>query len=302
MSTLPQPAPVSAALRPAEERVRTGRAVARYLGVLVLDDRLADRAAILTFYAVLAALPLLTTLLAVAGTLHASVIDPVLDEVRALGPGVGVELVTEILNELRDSAVSAPLVLVGLPVTLAVLGRYVGALVHAIRDLYGIGAEKPTLRTLLVRTGVIAVAVPLLGLCLIAVVTTGELAAALSSRAGFGTAWTLLKWPVVLAITATAVVLLYRIVLHGHGTRYRRLARGSLLAIGLWLAASAGFALYVNNVGSYGRYYGSLAGAIVLLTWVWMTHFALLLGAAFNAPDPRAAREVPMLRYRDPAA
>ena len=58
---------------------------------------------------------------------------------------------------------------------------------------------------------------------------------------------------------------------------------GAVVAILIWLIASAGFALYVANFGSYNKTYGTLGAVIVFLVWLWITNLAVLLGAEFNA-------------------
>ncbi|MGK5643309.1 YihY/virulence factor BrkB family protein, partial [Streptomyces sp. URMC 126] len=67
------------------------------------------------------------------------------------------------------------------------------------------------------------------------------------------------------------------------GRGFRWLTPGGVLAVVLWLAASAGFALYVANFGSYNKIYGTLAGVIVFLIWLWLTNLAILLGLEFDA-------------------
>ena len=56
-----------------------------------------------------------------------------------------------------------------------------------------------------------------------------------------------------------------------------------MIAIGVWLAASGLFALYVANFGHYNKVYGSIAGLIIFLIWLWLTNTAILFGAEFNA-------------------
>ncbi|MFE6991362.1 YhjD/YihY/BrkB family envelope integrity protein, partial [Streptomyces pharetrae] len=62
-----------------------------------------------------------------------------------------------------------------------------------------------------------------------------------------------------------------------------KMAPGGTLAVALLLAASLGFALYTAHVGTYHRLYGSLAGVVVFLVWLWLSNLALLIGAQFNA-------------------
>jgi len=69
---------------------------------------------------------------------------------------------------------------------------------------------------------------------------------------------------------------------------FKWITPGSVLAIVVWLVASAGFAIFVANFGSYNRTYGALAGVIVALVWLWLTNVAILLGAELNAEVERS--------------
>ena len=60
-----------------------------------------------------------------------------------------------------------------------------------------------------------------------------------------------------------------------------------MLAIGVWVLASLGFGVYVTNFGSYNSTYGSLAGVIIFLLWLWLTNLALLFGAEVDAEVER---------------
>ena len=75
----------------------------------------------------------------------------------------------------------------------------------------------------------------------------------------------------------------------------------------LWVIASAGFAFYVSNFGSYNKTYGALGGVIVFLVWLWISNIAVLLGAEFNAELERGraieagqpAEQEPFMEPRD---
>ncbi len=69
--------------------------------------------------------------------------------------------------------------------------------------------------------------------------------------------------------------------------RFRSISPGALLAIVVWLIASGLFALYVANFGHYNKVYGSIAGMIIFLIWMWLTNIAILFGAEFNAERER---------------
>lgn len=89
---------------------------------------------------------------------------------------------------------------------------------------------------------------------------------------------------------------------------FRWVTPGGLLAVFLWLVASAGFGVYVAGFANYNKTYGSLAGLIVFLVWLWLTNSAILLGAQLNAELERGKAiatglpedEEPYVELRDP--
>ncbi len=139
---------------------------------------------------------------------------------------------------------------------------------------------------LTVLTGVILTAAAL------SVALTGKLATAVGDAIGLGdqavTVWNIAKWPVLLIIVSLLFAMLYWASPNARTGRFRWISAGSLLAVGVWLIASGGFALYVSNFGSYNRVYGSLATIIVFLVWLWISNLALLLGAELDSEVQRA--------------
>jgi membrane protein len=71
---------------------------------------------------------------------------------------------------------------------------------------------------------------------------------------------------------------------------FKLVTPGALLAIVVWLVASAAFAFYVANFGSYNKTYGTLGGVVTFLVWLWISNIAVLLGAEFNAELERGRR------------
>lgn len=91
------------------------------------------------------------------------------------------------------------------------------------------------------------------------------------------------KWPVLLVLVTGMIALLYWAAPNAKGRGFRWVTPGSLLALVIWMVASAGFAFYVANFGSYNKTYGTLAGVIIFLVWLWITNLAVLLGLEFDA-------------------
>jgi len=97
------------------------------------------------------------------------------------------------------------------------------------------------------------------------------------------TAWDVAKWPVLVLVAAFLFGILYWAAPNVQHPRLRWITPGGLIAVALWLASSALFALYVANFGSYNQTYGALGGVIVFLVWLWLSNLVLLLGAEINA-------------------
>jgi len=84
-------------------------------------------------------------------------------------------------------------------------------------------------------------------------------------------------------VVTVALALLYRIAPHRDAPKVRWVSVGAAAATLLWLLASIGFSVYVSTFGNYAKTYGVFAGIIVLLLWLWITSYAVLLGAEINA-------------------
>ena len=65
--------------------------------------------------------------------------------------------------------------------------------------------------------------------------------------------------------------------------KWRLVTPGAVFAVVVWLAASGLFAVYTSNFSSYNKAWGSLAAVIIMLTWLWISALALLVGGEINA-------------------
>lgn len=133
-------------------------------------------------------------------------------------------------------------------------------------------------------------AVTLLVLALAAVVgvsllVSGPLARTLGRYFDVGLAvlevWEAVRWPLVVVLMIVVVAALYYLTPNVK-QRFRWLSPGATLAILGWVAASAGFNLYVSRFGRYDAVYGSLAGVVVFLLWIWISNIVLLVGAELD--------------------
>ena len=91
------------------------------------------------------------------------------------------------------------------------------------------------------------------------------------------------RWVLIAALVSVALAVLYRVAPDRDGPKVRWVSVGAAAATVLWLLASIGFSIYVANFGNYAKTYGALAGIVVMLFWLWITSYAILLGAEVNA-------------------
>jgi membrane protein len=147
----------------------------------------------------------------------------------------------------------------------------------------------------------------------LSVVLTGPLARAVGDVIGLGdtavSVWNIAKWPVIAIVVSQVIAMLYWVAPNVRQPGYRWVSPGGIFAVVLWVVASAAFAFYVSNFGSYNKTYGSLAAVIIFLIWLWITNVVILLGAEMNAEIERGRQieqghppdEEPFLPERDPA-
>ncbi len=91
------------------------------------------------------------------------------------------------------------------------------------------------------------------------------------------------RFLLIAVVVALALAVLYRVAPDRDAPKFRWVSVGAVVATLLWLLASIGFSIYVANFGSYAKTYGALASVVILLFWLWITAYAILLGAEINA-------------------
>jgi membrane protein len=100
------------------------------------------------------------------------------------------------------------------------------------------------------------------------------------------------RWLLLAALVMLALAVLYRVAPDRDAPRFRWVSAGAVTATVLWLVASAAFSLYVTFLGSYARTYGAFAGVVLMMLWLWLTSYAILLGAEINAEsEEQTARD-----------
>jgi len=260
------------------------------------DDNLTDWAAALTYYGLLSLVPGLIALVSIVGLVG----DPndatqtITEIVTALGPRSAAQTFAGPIESVAsDQGAAGAAFVFGLALALWSASGYVGAFIRASNVIYETGEGRPfwKLRPLQVA---VTLAMVLLGAMLaVGLVLTGPVVDAVAGPLGVGatavTLWNVAKWPVMAGVFVLMVGVLYYASPNAKIRGFRWVTPGSLVAIVAWAIASAGFAFYVANFGSYDKTYGTLAGLVVLLIWLWISNLAILFGHELNAELERCA-------------
>jgi membrane protein len=276
-------------------------------------DQCTDLAAALTYYAVLALFPALVALVSLLGVFGngPSTVDSLLKIVDQLGPSSAVDTLRPTIEQLSSSKGAGIGLVVGLLGALWSASGYVGAFGRAMNRVYEVGEGRPIWKLRPLQLLVTLFAIVLVAVAAAALVLTGPVAEAVGDQIGLGSTailvWDIAKWPVLLAIVIVIVAVLYYATPNVQQPKFRWISVGAVFAIVAWILASVAFGLYVSMFSSYDKTYGSLAGVIVFLLWLWLTNLALLFGAELDAELERgrqlqagiAAEETIQLPPRD---
>lgn len=253
------------------------------------DDQCTDLAAALTYYSVLALFPGAIAILSLVGLVGKGpdTVDTLLQILRDIGASSAADTLGPTLTELsRTSSAGLGLVL-GLLAALWSASGYVGAFGRGMNRVYEVREGRPIWKLRPTMLVVTLITVVLTALVALGLVLTGPAAQAVGDAIGLGstvlTVWNIAKWPVMLAVVVLIVAVLYYATPNVRQPRFRWVSVGAVVAIVTWVVASAAFGFYVSRFSSYDRTYGSLAGVIAFLLWLWITNLALLFGAELDA-------------------
>ncbi|MCT9010782.1 YihY/virulence factor BrkB family protein [Streptomyces rhizosphaerihabitans] len=255
-------------------------------------DELTDRAAALTYYGVLSLFPALLVLVSLLGITGKSTTDKVLDNLKQLTPGSARDIITRAVEQLQGNAGLGSIVaIVALVVAVWSASGYVAAFIRAANAIYDMPEGRPVWKILPVRVGVTVVLMVLAVVSALIVVFTGGVARQVGTALGVGdtalTVWSIAKWPVLVALVTVMIAILYWASPNAKVKGFKWITPGSFLALVIWMIASAGFAFYVANFASYNKTYGTMAGVVVFLVWLWISNLAILLGLEFDAEAVR---------------
>lgn len=276
------------------------------------DDQCTDIAAALTYFAVLSLFPALIAVFSILGVMGQG--ESAAQEITQIMQSFAPEAADALEGPLQDIASSpgAGFALIsGIVLAIWAASGYVGAFTRAMNRIYEIEEGRPFWKLKPAQLLVTIIGIVLIAVATIILVVSGSVADAVGSALGLGevatTVWSILKWPVLAFIIVLMVAILYYATPNAKQPKFRWISLGSLLAILVLTLATVAFGIYVTNFSNYDRTYGSLAGIVIFLLWLYIANLALLFGAEFDAELERGrqlqagmpAEEVLQLPPRD---
>ncbi len=259
------------------------------------EDNMSDWAAALTYYGLLALFPALIALVGLLGLVGnpSSTANTITQVVSKIGPSSAVQTFSGPIKSITAHKSTAGIMgIVGIVVAIWSASSYIGAFMRASNIIYETPEGRPIWKLRPLQLLVTLVMLLLLAAVALALVLTGPIVTAVAGPLGVSgsavSVWNIAKWPVLLIVVILMFAVLFYAAPNVKLMGFRWVTPGSLFAIVVWLLASAAFAFYVANFGSYDKTYGTLGGLVIFLVWMWITNSALLLGMELNAERERS--------------
>ncbi len=258
------------------------------------EDNLTDWAATLTYYGLLSMFPVLIALVSIVGLVGdpESTTNTLSDIVTRVGPDTAASTFEGPIKQVTESRATAGFALVASTlVALWSASGYLGAFIRASNVIYETREGRPLWKLRPLQLLLTLVIILLLALMAIGIVLTGPIVSDVAEPIGVSGAavsvWKIVKWAVIAALFLLMIALIYYASPNVRQRGFTWITPGGLVALVVWLVASGAFGLYVSQFGSYNKTYGSMAGVVVLLIWMWITNLAILFGHELNAERER---------------
>jgi membrane protein len=257
-------------------------------------DHMTNIAAALAYYGFLAIPSSLLVAAGLFGLLAGpNAVSTVIDKLHGIVPAQAISLLEGSLSNLtQHNGTSIAVLAIGGVLAIWSLTGAMQILMWALNIAYDLDEGRGFVRRRIIALGMLLFALVGFALAFGVVVLGPHLSTwigrAVGSETVVKTAWYIAEWPLLivgLLFVNAGVMYLGPNVKH---PRWRFLSLGSVLAVVIWLAASAAFAYYTSKFSSYNKTWGSLAAVVVMLTWLWLGAVALLLGAEVNAEADRS--------------
>ena len=252
-------------------------------------DQCTDIAASLTYYAVLSLFPALIALVSLLGVFGQGKqsADALLTILASVAPGDALEVIRGPIEQFSTSPSAGFALVAGIAVAIWSASGYVGAFSRAMNRIYEIDEGRTFLKLKPTQLLVTVIGIALLLVVVLILAISGPITDAVGATLGLGqtvqVVWSIAKWPVLAATIVLLIAVLYYFTPNVRQPKFRWMSLGALVALVAIVIASLGFGFYVTTFSNYAKTYGSLAGIVIFLLWLWLTNLALLFGAEFDA-------------------
>jgi membrane protein len=264
------------------------------------EHQMTDRAAALTYFAMMSLFPGLLVGVSLLGLFGQQglvqdasnyLLEHGADETTA-------DVVRKTLQNMINASSGALGVTLLVSIALALNGASgaFGAAGRALNVVYEVDEDRGLVRRKITDLAAAFVVIALFAVVIVATFLGGQVAHDLFGKIGLGdtaaSVWSYVRWPAALVAAMVGYGVVYRRAPDIRPPPVRWIAVGTVVGVALWLVLSFGFAIYIRNFSSYGAAYGAFGAAIVLLLWLYLSANAFLFGAQVNAEilRSRAAR------------
>jgi membrane protein len=252
----------------------------------IRKDHCTGHAAEIAFFFVFALFPCLLTLTSLLAYLPVPDLVQVL--LKILGNFIPDTVLSLVEKNLRTlvTVQKGGLLSFGVLLSLWTASKAVVAIQTSLNDAYEIEDQRPYWQVRILSVLLVICLAFFVMASLLLLFFGRQIGVWIASLAGFGhafsLAWSILRWPVILALMMTALSALYRYA-PALKQSWRETIPGAVTATGAWIVVSLAFSYYANNFRSYDKTYGSIGAVIALLFWMYASAFVILLGGEINA-------------------
>jgi membrane protein len=256
-------------------------------------DKCTTLAAALTYYAVLAIFPALLALISLIGLFGEAeeTTQMIMQIIESAGSASTAETLREPIEQLASAPGAGLALVIGLLGAIWSASGYVNAFSQAMNQVYEVDEGRPFYKlrpvVLLITVVLLVIAV----LIILLLVISGPIAEAIGGAIGLGevalTVWNIAKWPVIALLAILMVAILYYGTPNVKQPKFKWMTLGAFIALLVMAIATVAFFFYVSNFSNYQKTYGSIAGVIIMLLWLWLMNLSLLFGAEFDAEMER---------------
>jgi membrane protein len=273
---------------------RDYKAVVIRAGKEALDDQITDLAAALAYYSFLAIPSILLVALGVFSVFaDESAVQSLIDRVGRVAPPEATALLEDSLTRMtQNSSGGLVMAIVGFLLALWTTTGAMTAFMRALNRAYDRKETRGFVRQRIVAILMVAIMLVafalVFGLLVMGPALSGWIGDAVGLEAVLKWVWWLAQWPVLIVGLLLAFATVLYLGPNVEHPKWHFVTPGSVFAVVVWLLVSGLFAVYTAMFASYNKAWGSLAAVIIMLTWLWLTGLALLVGAEINAEAERS--------------